>query len=152
MWFWIIIGLILVGYIVSIFKLAFAEMDREDKIVNHFRKNHDHIVDFDISLNGNHTERYSKTAGVLGAVAIGPIGLMAGSVFKKQKDTVNSIKLTIFFDDGSLSELELVGGEHKEDSKVIIGAKERIQAYANEIQGYIIENDQVKLNDYQNHL
>ncbi|WP_417852519.1 hypothetical protein, partial [Weissella viridescens] len=71
MWFWIIIGLILVGYIVSIFKLAFAEMDREDKIVNHFRKNHDHIVDFDISLNGNHTERYSKTAGVLGAVAIG---------------------------------------------------------------------------------
>lgn len=152
MWLWIIIGLILVGYIAYIFIAATKELERDEKIINHFRKNHNRIIDFDISLNGDHTERYSKTAGVLGAVAIGPIGLMAGSVFKKHKDTVNSIKLTIFFDDGSWSELELLGATYKAGSKMVIEAKEKAQAYANEIQGYIIENDQVKLNDYQNHL
>ncbi len=123
------------------------EADKKDAIT--FMRTHkDEVADFEMSVDDEHLDRYSKSAGILGAAALGPLGLFAGSAFKHKKDRVKSIAITVFYKDGNYKKIEFLGdGKTKYKWKSIIAqdADKRAKEVSNELKSYIIQNQQSEI-------
>lgn len=139
---WYITLIVVGGVWYGLFKINFETAGRNN-LMNIVESRKNEIIDYDVTVNDTKSERYSKSAGALGTVVMGPLGLLAGNAFKKDNSKVNSIVVTVFFNDGTYISHDFLGlGSQKANSISSTQPLKEAQDYAHLIQSYIIQNEQ----------
>ncbi len=103
-------------------------------------KNGDLIIDFDSAVDGEKSEKYSKSAGVLGAATLGPLGLLAGNIFKRA--TIDDISIAVYLNDGSTLTYNFLDKRYKTNSTKVTDALEKSKRYIGVLKATIFSNEE----------